>query len=141
MKKIYILLAFAFISGAVSAQTKSAVKFGLRAGVNISKISVSGSQVTQEDKDAVKSINSFQIGGYASIPVSSSFSFQPGLTVSGKGYNLVGDATVVDPNSGIPVNVNLDLKRNLLYLEIPLNFVYNTNGFYLGAGPYLAYGI
>lgn len=141
MKKIYILLAFALISGAVSAQTKSAVKFGLRGGVNISTVAASGSDVTEEDKDAINSITSYQIGGYASIPVSKTFSVQPGLTLSGKGFNLKFSETEVDPEFGIPVTTTVEVTENLMYLEIPVNAVFNFNGFYIGAGPYLAYGI
>lgn len=140
MKKIYILLAFAFISGAVSAQIKSAVKFGLRAGVNISRVFISGSDAPLELKDAVNSIGALQIGGYASIPVSKSLSFQPGLTLSGKGFNIkmTENNTTLD---GVPVSSSIDFTRNLMYIELPLNFVVNTKGLYFGAGPYLAYGI
>ena len=136
MKRIYTLLALALISGSVAAQTKTeGVTFGVRAGVNLSKIAYSGSDFDSQDgkdiKDAQKSLTSFSFGGYANIPVSGKFSIQPGLSLSGKGSKT----------EAVKEESSYKLKTSLMYIEVPVNAVFNFDGFYIGAGPYAAYGI
>lgn len=135
MKKIYTLLALALVSGSVMAQSKDGVKFGVRAGVNFASVALSGKDVDKEDKDGLKSLTSFNFGGYAEIPISEKFSIQPGLSLSGKGYKTESS----DTDDGITFTDKVT--NNLMYLEIPINAVFNFNGFYFGAGPYLSYAI
>lgn len=139
MKKIYTLLALALISGSVAAQTKDGLKFGIRAGVNLAGFAYSGSDYDSPGgkliKDNQKSFTSFIFGGYAEIPVSEIFSVQPGLSISGKG------GRTEFTQSGPSGTANFKSKMSLMYLELPVNAVFNFSGFYLGAGPYLGYGI
>ena len=114
------------LTGAAIAQKSSGIRYGIKAGINFANISLSGSAVEDEDKDHLKSWTSFQIGGLVDIPVGTSFSIQPGLTLTGKGnkteYEDSGD--------------EFKLRANILYLEIPVNAVIKFGGLYLGAGPY-----
>ncbi|TAE38738.1 MAG: PorT family protein [Sphingobacteriales bacterium] len=142
MKKIYSILAFALVSGSVvMAQSNDGVKFGVRAGVNLATVAISGDGITSEDKDGIKSLTSFNFGGYADIPVSGKFSIQPGLSLSGKGFKVTEMDSFEDEEEGGMVSQTINIKTNIMYLELPLNAVFNFNGFYFGAGPYLAYGL
>lgn len=136
MKKLYILTLACLLSGVAMAQetsgtTASGIKYGIKAGVNFATVSLSGNDVDKEEKDALKSQTSFLIGGLVDIPVGTSFSIQPGLTLSGKGskseYSEEGYS-----ETG---------QTNVMYLEIPVNAVYKIGGLYLGAGPYAAFAI
>ncbi|WP_419870879.1 porin family protein [Chryseobacterium sp. CT-SW4] len=106
-----LLLAAAFVTGALSfAQT-----FGVKAGLNISSIS---------DSDG-KSKAGFYGGVLMNVPVASSFSVQPEVLYSGLGAK----------NDGSP-----ELKVNLDYISVPVMFQYNaTPEFYLEAGPQFSF--
>lgn len=135
MKKIYTFIAACLIaSGAmaqVSGTTTSGLRYGIKAGVNFATIALSGDDIDDEDKDFIKSLTSFQVGAFADIPVSTTFSIQPGLTLSGKGYKTEVDVEGFES----------DIDFNIMYLEIPVNAVYKIGGVYLGAGPYAAFAI
>ncbi len=135
MKKFYTLLALALISGSVMAQSNDGVKFGLRGGVNLATIAYSGSNIPNEMKDATKFTTSYYFGGFADIPVSEIFSLQPGLTLSGKGGKVEYSQT------GLGGSGSVMSKTSLMYIEVPINAVFNFSGFYIGAGPYVGYGI
>jgi len=127
--------ALIFISGNLMAQSKDGVKIGINAGVNLSSFALSGSDNDSEMKDAIKPLTNFSFGGYASIPVSGKFSVQAGLNLSGKGTRA--EATVTDQF----VTVTGKRKTPIMYVEVPINAVFNFGGFYVGAGPYVGYGI
>lgn len=126
MKKIIFTLTGLFFSGVVFAQTT----FGVKAGPDFSSLSTktSGTRVTS------KGLIGLQAGVYASLPVAEALVLQPSLFYSGKGgkYNL-GD--------GFMQTQRLD------YLSLPLALLYKAempNGagsWFLGAGPYAAYGL
>jgi len=128
MKKFYtLILACLLTSGAIAQSTSgttSGIKYGIKAGVNLATISIS------EDDD-LKSITSFQIGGTVDIPVGTSFSVQPGISLSGKGFKFKGN------DSGDSYKDQTDV----MYLEIPVNAIYKIGGIYLGAGPYAAFAL
>jgi len=62
----------------------------------------------------------FQAGGFANIGFSKLFAFQPELLYSQKGANNKGNA---------------DAGQRLHYLDVPLAFHVNTDGFFFEAGP------
>ncbi len=108
------------LAGAAQAQ----VSYGLRAGVNLGKISNLG--------DNQSNNTSFNVTGYADLPVAPNFSIQPGLSLQGKG-------TKFDTNVG--GNNSVSFTRNTMSLEIPVNAVYYiptgyTGSVFVGAGPY-----
>lgn len=126
MKKLYILTLACLLSGVAMAQetsgtTASGIKYGIKAGVNFAKVAVSG-EGAEDWEEGLKAQTSFQIGGYADIALGSSFSIQPGLTLSGKGFKQEVEG--------------YKFSRNVMYLEIPVNAVYKIGGLYFGAGPY-----
>ncbi len=108
MKKIILFAAFAVVAFATQAQ----VKFGAKAGLNLS--------TWTGDVDDLKMKPGFYVGGLANIKVADQFSVQPELLVSAEGAKD-GDANL-----------------NTMFINIPVMAQYNTpSGFYVEAGPQL----
>ncbi|NIF05255.1 PorT family protein [Chryseobacterium sp. Tr-659] len=120
MKKIFFSLALVAGTFALAQQTNagnssSSVRFGLKAGLNISRFSDSDSRFK----------TGFNAGVFANIPVAKDFSFQPEVL-----YNQVG--TKAKANSGLKVNVD--------YISVPLMLQYNAlPNLYLEAGPQFSF--
>ncbi len=144
MKNFFKILPLFLISQIVYAQTiNEGVKFGLRAGANLSKIQLSGQLASNELKNGIKPLLSYNFGLYANIPISKVFSFQPGLSIVGKGTKLeINRNDSLKTGLGI-VKYNQITKRelNIAYLEVPLNLIFNYENFFIGAGPYVAYAL
>lgn len=121
MKKI--LLGLALVAGtftfaqktAAAATSSSPVRFGLKAGLNISSLSNSDSN----------SKAGFYGGLFANVPVAQDFSFQPEVLYSGMGAKAKADSNA---------KVNLD------YISVPLMIQYNAlPNLYLEAGPQFSF--
>lgn len=141
MKKIYSLLFISLFCKALIAQTGfKNLKYGVKGGVNLARVALSGSYATQNIKDGVSNVASFYFGGYAELPISKFFSLQSGLSISGKGSKTDFIVNVTAPIIG-EIPANYVRETNIMYLEAPINAVYNFKNFYVGAGPYFAYGI
>lgn len=132
MKRNLLLLAAALgFASASYAQTS----YGLKAGVNFPKISITGDNGGSING---KASTNFYITGYADVNIAHNLSIQPGLSLQGKGSKGAtfgsGEEEVQD-----------DSKMSLMYLEVPVNFVYyipaGSGNVFLGAGPYAAYGL
>ena len=132
MKKILLTATLLVTSTLLFSQTK----FGVKAGANFATI-----QVNSEESGsyAPESITSFNFGGFAEVHLNSTLYFQPGLSISGKGYKVDYSVT----GGGVSESINSTVK--LLYLEAPINFIAKFNAgsgkFVAGGGPYLGYGI
>jgi hypothetical protein len=137
MKKEIFTLAMTFLCGYSIAQTTSTplVKYGLKAGLNFAKLAFTGNELEDNRKDDAKNITSFQFGAYADIPLSTSFSLQPGIVLNGKGGET--QLSELDTQLGPPTETGT-IKSNIMYIEVPINAVYKFNSFYVGAGPYAA---
>lgn len=112
MKKLF--LGLAVIAGSlVLAQEKSAsspITFGAKAGLNISYLGSGGG--------VRNSKVGFNAGGFANIPVGSSFSLQPEILYSQYGGEDSGSSSI-----------------HLDYIAVPVMLQYNlTPGFYFEAG-------
>src|SRR5690606_36169589 len=86
-----------------------------------------------DNSNDTESANNFHITGYLDAPITPMFSIQPGISLQGKGAKLI------DNDLGT-------LKQNNMWIEIPVNAVVKfptgyAGNFYLGAGPYAAFGI
>ncbi len=107
-----------------------ATTFGIRAGVNFQNLN---GKDGDGDKLENRLTTGFQVGVNAEIPVATDFYVQPGLLWSTKGAR--------GENSGLTE----DLKVQLSYLEIPVNFLYKPvlgqGRLLLGVGPYVAIGV
>lgn len=127
MKKVLLTICAAvLLAGAASAQ----VSYGLKAGVNLAKLNYSASNLTINSDN----LTSFHVTGYADAPIAPNFSFQPGLSLQGKGAAFKANEESI-------FDFDEDAKVNLMYLELPLNFVYYiptgaSGSVFVGAGPY-----
>ncbi|WP_027379363.1 porin family protein [Chryseobacterium daeguense] len=119
MKKLILGIAISLSSLAFAQEkakeSSSPVRFGVKAGLNVSSISGGDS----------KAKAGFYGGVFANIPVSSQFAVQPEVL-----YNGVGSkAEDLD-----------DLKINLDYISVPVMFQYNAMpNLYLEAGPQFSF--
>jgi len=119
MKKIILTAAAVFALSFANAQD---VKFGAKAGLNLSNIG--------GDLENTSSKVGFQVGGFAEIKVSDKFAIQPELVFSTLG------AKVDEAHLGIPDKYTF----TSAYLNIPLLAKYYiTDEFSLEAGPQIGF--
>ena len=129
MQKILLTLALAAgISGMAQAQrsirarsqgSSGTVSLGLKGGATLSDLV--GANATQYE-----GVYGFHAGVFSNITLSRLIAFQPELLYAQKGAKsptLLGD----------------DVTRRLHYVDVPLSFHVNTNGFFLEAGPQLGF--
>ncbi len=137
MKNLFLVGVISLISLSTFAQNvqkyvgSDRVTFGAKAGTTFATIS-------QED---TKSITSFYVGGVVNILFSEVFTFQPGLTLVGKGFKKTTSSSLRMPSSGDILNVTSSFKASPWYLEIPMNAVFNFQAgagkIFVGGGPYV----
>lgn len=137
MKKLLLGL---FLAVAVSFSATAQLSYGVRAGVNLAKISVKSEGLTINPSNNV----GFNLTAYMDAPIAPGLSIQPGISLQNKGMKFdfggfIEDDWVVDED--IPDKYTL----SLMYLEVPVNLVYylpaGSGDVFLGAGPYLGIGI
>lgn len=123
MKKLFLsAIAVLFGFGAFAQE----LGYGFKAGVNLPNYNFSNSDLETE------STTNFHVTGYLDAPINQRFSIQPGVSLQGKGAKLENDMG--------------SWKQNTMWIEVPVNAVakFPTMGggnFFLGAGPYAAFGI
>jgi hypothetical protein len=125
MKSKVLLFALAATALTLTSKAQDKTTFGVRAGVNFTNL-------TGDDLDDLDMKTGFNIGVNAEIPVASDFYLQPGLLFSTKGAKQkIANAD--------------DLKFNISYLEIPVNFLYKptlgSGKLLLGFGPYVGIAV
>lgn len=129
MKKVLLSLGVALL---MAAGAQAQVSYGLKAGVNLGKLS----NVSDAAKDFQKNNTSFYVTGFADLPVASQFSIQPGISLQGKGEKFKYDGNNYDGSSS----------TNIMSIEIPVNAVYyiptgSSGSVFLGAGPYVGFNV
>ncbi len=133
MKKVLLTIGVAL---ATVAGAQAQVSYGLKAGVNLGKYS---------NFPSGQSVNtSFNVTGFADLPVSPNFSIQPGVSLQGKGtkYSVSEE---VNFNSST-LRADADYTVNVMSIEIPVNAVYyiptgDAGKVFLGAGPYIGFNV
>jgi len=131
-----IILSFAALAFSLGAMAQ--VRLGVKAGWNLSTISVDNDGSVDKDQ----SLSGYHAGLIADFPlVPKILSFQPGVFYTTKGAKLVsGDKD----NSTTSPYVKYTTRPQ--YIEVPLNFIgkipvgANTRLF-AGVGPYFAFGV
>ncbi|SKB77231.1 Outer membrane protein beta-barrel domain-containing protein [Parapedobacter luteus] len=129
MKKLVLAIMAVSISAGVFAQGQP-LGFGIKAGVNFPKYHWSGNTNTYETKAATN----FHVTAFLDAPIATNwFYIQPGVSLQGKGAKFVDTE-------------NLEATQNTMWIEVPVNFVakfpvQTAGSFFLGAGPYVAFGI
>ncbi|WP_158538723.1 porin family protein [Chitinophaga skermanii] len=123
MKKLMLSAIAILLASASFAQAK----WGVVAGPTFSSytLKVLGSKSTSDI------ITNFRGGVTLDLPIADEFYVQPSLLYTGKGGK--GDF------------LTRDVKTNLHYLELPVNFMYKpevgAGNLFIGIGPYLAYAL
>lgn len=117
MKKLNAFVLATLLSLCAAAQEKA--KFGLKGGLNFSKLNYSDNRSTDWR-------TSLHVGGLAHVHITPSFSLQPEIYYSSQGSKI--------PNPFGADKMNL----NLSYINVPVLLQYNFgNGFRLQGGPQL----
>lgn len=134
------LLFYGGRSYSQSLETKQ-LDFGIKGGINIASFTWK-SEFKKEQRATYNSKFKpqilFNIGGYANYSLTEAISLQGGLSISGKGYKETWTDTWGGLSGG---SEEVKATESLFYLEIPVNAVYHYKNFYVGAGPYLGYGL
>ena len=130
MKKIFFLLTLAVCCLQINGFAQKS-RVGITGGLVLAKMRGEIGGVDQKGESKL----GFHAGFIVDAPISKHFSFQPALQYVQKGQ--VAQESVI---------INQDkIETELRYLELPLNFVYNSNyygnNFYIGAGPYAAFNL
>lgn len=140
MKKTAIILVMFLL---VQSFSFAQIRFGVKAGANISKLSGHTSQDLIND---IRGAGSYQAGLLAKMKLTNFLCLQPELLLSNKGGILANDQSNAALNAlsavvGKPIPNSLHLKTT--YLELPLNFqvglsLGNLARVYGQAGPYVS---
>lgn len=140
MKNILLLISFVLVSSYIFAQ--SSPVFGVKAGVLSS--GMRGDAVKSfnnildftKGKVTTKNFTGFFAGGYASLPMSSNLSFEPGIYYSLKGYELDGSIGLKGMDF-LGAHAKAILQSQ--YVDIPVLLNGNFSGFQVFAGPQISY--
>ena len=103
--------------------------YGLKAGVAFPNYNFSGSNSSYSTDAATN----FNVTAFLDAPIVSNYLYvQPGVSLQGKGAKL---------SSG-----SASFTQNTMWLEVPVNFVFkaptgNVGSLFVGAGPYVGFGL
>ncbi|WP_270089220.1 porin family protein [Sphingobacterium sp. SYP-B4668] len=129
MKQLNLLFAFILFSVLAHAQYKPQVEFGAKAGLAFPTFQFA------EGGNPKTYVSGF-IGGFVDLPIAQSFSIQPGVTLSGKGYNDKYFESETDFGQ---------LKTRLLVVDVPVHLVgkmlIGDDQLHFGVGPYIGFNV
>ncbi|HLY71911.1 MAG TPA: porin family protein [Puia sp.] len=108
--------------------------FGITGGLNLANQRLHESAGGQSAGRSGSNILSFQVGGFADLPLSANFAVNPEILLSGEGSNF-SDAVTGE-----------SVQPRVYYLRVPLNLNYVSDvpggaKFYIGAGPDFGFGL
>lgn len=141
MKRKILLTIFStfLIFNFINAQ----VSYGIHGGVNFAKWQGDDLQFVEDLLDktdgylVTKGKTGFHVGAYANIPISETFSFEPGIEYSKKGYSIKGDFQI-NTLKFLAVNAGAQVQSH--YIDIPLVLKANVaKGLNVYAGPQVSY--
>ena len=123
MKKLIFLLTV-IISVSTHAQKR---QFGFTAGTTIANYKAK----SDGNNETLNSKAGFTLGVIANFAAGKRFVIQPAINWVQKGTQ--------DKQTFIGVTEKVTLITN--HIEVPLNFMYSSNGFFIGAGPSFSFGV
>src|SRR5688500_7989950 len=119
MKKTIVLFSALLLT--VSAALAQNLSFGVKAAVTSNFFT---NRYDNDDDDRfIIDKTGFYIGGIANIQLSEHFALQPNLLLAMKG-GKTGEG-----------------KISTTHIDVPVNLLYTTNGFFIGVGPNFSYGL
>jgi len=147
MKKLLTACGILFFSFSAFAQPSFGIHAnGIMASIkekNFASLGEGSMDPDDPDFSAIrwknKSKFSWKIGAAASFPISDNFSFMPQLNLLSKGGKM--GYKMDEDFFGTTFKFDINSNITLTYLELPLNIVYNTESFFVGAGPSISYGL
>jgi hypothetical protein len=121
-KSILVISAVLALAATGTAQN---INFGIKAGLTHNTLNF---KIEAEETEAkLEGSNAgFYVGGIANFKLSENFSLQPNLLFVMKGGRLSMDG---------------DNKLTSFHIDLPVNFLYTANGFFIGAGPNFSYAL
>jgi hypothetical protein len=124
MKKIILLTsALVMTCSVINAQKTT---FGIKGGIQQTTISLNVDEGEDVKYTAESPGIGFLVGAVADIKLCANFSIQPNLLFSYKGGKMIilgaGDVSAIS-------------------VDLPINALYHHNGFFIGAGPNISYGL
>lgn len=128
MKKLLLAIVGLGFSVGVFAQGQP-MGFGIKAGANFPKYNWSGANSYE-----TKASTNFHVTAFLDAPIATNwFYIQPGVSLQGKGAKFID-------------NSSLEMTQNTMWIEVPVNVVakfpvQSAGNFFIGAGPYVAFGI
>ncbi len=133
MRKIILILIVLAGINSVNAQEQNKVKsndvrFGIKAGLNIANLNVSGDAFP-----STKAVPNLHVGAFVEIGISEKWAFQPELVYSIQGAKF--DLLYVEGSDVYDTENTFKLH----YLNIPLMFKYNENKLFFEAGPQIGF--
>lgn len=120
MKRISLFAITVVAATASYAQLNTT--FGIKAGPqnNLLVVRETG---TDDSRVALTGFG-FHVGGVADLSFTEHFSVQPQLLFTSKGVKVSDESSI-----------------SMLNIDIPINLFYKNNGFFVGGGPNLSYGL
>lgn len=141
MKRNFLLTVISILL--LTSFSNAQVSYGVRAGANFSKWQGEDLQIIEDLVDKTdgwletKGKTGFHVGGYVNIPISETFSFEPGLEYSKKGYSIKGDFKI-DALKFLAINAGAQVQSH--YIDIPLYLKANVaKGLNVYAGPQVSF--
>jgi hypothetical protein len=135
MKKVFIY-AHLMLLFLITTQTFAQIKFGVKAGLNLSNMLAKDNDQTYSENFKMKP--GFHAGATVEFPIVKRFSFETGLLFATKGTKINEKETVGNETNELKGEINL------YYLDIPLTAkvtfdigsakIYGDFGLYLGIG-------
>ncbi|MXV51427.1 outer membrane beta-barrel protein [Pedobacter sp. HMF7647] len=141
--KLTIATSLIIVSNSAISQTKttgeSTARFGVKAGVNLSKYSGKNSYDYSPSADYANNIG-FNFTAYGDFGISKNFFIEPGISLQNKGSKLKANE---DLFYGFE---SFKFKQTVFTIEIPVNAVWriptgSAGDFQLSAGPYIGFNI
>ncbi len=139
IKKLFFSIISVLMINSLHAQ----VSYGIRAGVNFAKWQGDDLQVIEDLLDktdgyvVTKGKTGWHVGTYVNIPISNTFSFEPGLAYSKKGYSIKGDVQIPVLKI-LAINAGAQVQQH--YIDMPLVLKANVyKGLQVYAGPQISY--
>ena len=123
MKKLIIFIAVVSALNSYGQKTQ----FGFTGGATIANYK----SKSDGNDESGKSKIGFTLGMFANMAVGKNFVIQPGLNWVQKGSKDEVDMGGFTEKYQITTN----------HIEVPVNFIYKGNGFFIGAGPSFSFGV
>jgi hypothetical protein len=137
MKKLILSL---FLMAGLNPLFAQSVHFDIKGGLNLSTMG----EDALPPGNSKSSLTGFNAGAFAGVDFNS-FSIQPGVYYTTKGFKASSSFTSNEPAGAPSLAYNIKGTRTFNYLEIPLNVFYNIHiapgKIFFGGGPYWALGL